>query len=245
MPDNTARKPKKPEVIKLLREGKKPSEIAKTLGVSTAYVSKVKKELEMGDFQTEGELEATVFKLFKEGRSPVDVVIELKLPAEKVEELYYKYLNLVDLPPVKAIDVMKNIDKKFQRAKVELSRIFNEHIRKFDVENTEKIKGLREEMERNRSALVGTLKEVTALMTYLAIKEAINIASIPAQHPREHVDIGFIKRIIRLFKTTTPSDSDIRVFVDYLKLHRDVLRGSGNVKGARMLDEILTMLTKG
>ena len=155
MSSNAVRKSKKPQIIGLLREGKKPSEIAKILGVTSAYVSKVKKELEMENLKGEGELEAAVFKLFKEGKSPVDVVIELKLPAEKVEGLYSKYLDLADLPPVKAVDIISEIDKKLQIAKREIAGIVDKHIRKFNKENIQKIKQLEEEAEKNRQVFAG------------------------------------------------------------------------------------------
>ena len=104
---------------------------------------------------------------------------------------------------------------------------------------------MRKKLKRIDRSSQGAIKELSTLMVYLAIKEAINIASIQVEHPREYVDVGFIKRTIQLFKATNPSTSEIEVFVDYLKLHRDVLRDSGNTKGAKLINELLTTLTKG
>lgn len=240
MPRGTNRESKKPEIIKLLREGKRPSEIARITGVSLAYVSQVKKEFEKRNFQTEGELEATVFKLFKEGKSPVDVVIELKIPAEKVEELYEKYLDLCELPPVTASDVIERISSKLQRARGEIAKAVEEKIRKFNEENAQEIKQLKE----SRNAIFGVLKEVSTLLAYLAVKEAITIASIPIEHPKKHVDVEFLKRTLELFTAVNPNPKDIKALEEYLKIHRDVLQASNNTKGAEMIDELLMLLTR-
>ncbi len=139
---------------------------------------------------------------------------------------------------------MENIGQKLDRAKRELARVLDEHIRAFDKENVEKIKRLQEEVKKNRTAFLGILREVSTLMTYLAIKAAIEMAYVSAQHTGERVDVEFIKRSIEVFKSLNPDDSDVKVFVECLKLHRDVLRGSGNMKGVQFISEVLSTLTK-
>jgi hypothetical protein len=96
-------------VLKLLNEGKTTREIAKLVHVSLKNIGKITRKAAGDDNPDESEEElvqnrkltdksyyAQSFQMFKEGKSLVDVVIELDLDAEQVRAFYYDYLDLTN-----------------------------------------------------------------------------------------------------------------------------------------------------
>ncbi|MFA4640550.1 helix-turn-helix domain-containing protein [Pyrococcus kukulkanii] len=98
-------------IIDLLKQGKGVSEVAREVGVSRAYVSQVKKELEMKGHADKGKIEAEAFKLLKKGKRPEDLVIELEIPAEEAMRIYKSYLVLHGYPSPSELDVYEEIMK--------------------------------------------------------------------------------------------------------------------------------------
>jgi transposase len=87
-------------VIQLYKEGKTTREIAKLMRMSVrdigAAIKKVKLQADRESGYTVEEPqpkspESKAFKLFSEGKTPVEVVIALDLPAQVVETIYHEY----------------------------------------------------------------------------------------------------------------------------------------------------------
>ena len=99
---------KEQRVIELHKEGKTLKEIAKEVHMSFRDISKITKEYDKKTrLQTKKEgqennqpktkkisLSSRVFKLFSDGKSSTEVVIELDIPPEKVEKLWSQFLRL-------------------------------------------------------------------------------------------------------------------------------------------------------
>ncbi|MFZ0513543.1 MAG: hypothetical protein WAM14_18195 [Candidatus Nitrosopolaris sp.] len=97
------REEKEEYVIRLYKENKSIREIAKLMHMSFrdigAIIKKVKVRVERESGETEEEFdnirskskESQAFKLFSEGKTPVEVVIALDLPADNVRAIYREY----------------------------------------------------------------------------------------------------------------------------------------------------------
>jgi Trp operon repressor len=101
------RKEKEELVIKLLNEGKTTREIAQLAHVSLRDIGSIIRKVNGDDNPDEGKEEilqnrkltdksyyAQSFQMFKEGKSLIDVVIELDLDAYQVQAFYSDYLDL-------------------------------------------------------------------------------------------------------------------------------------------------------
>jgi transcriptional regulator len=86
-------------VLELYNQGKSTREIAQEARMSFsaigAILKKATEENETSKEQTEKMSQAAqAYKLFSDGKSPVDVAIELNLRQAEVTELYKEYWNL-------------------------------------------------------------------------------------------------------------------------------------------------------
>src|SRR5215469_16234906 len=98
------REEKEQYVIQLYKENKSTREIAKLTHMSFRDIGIVTKKVKLEAYGERGRLEeddiksksktTQAFKLFSEFKSPVDVIIELDLPANQVRALYQEYLEL-------------------------------------------------------------------------------------------------------------------------------------------------------
>jgi hypothetical protein len=109
-------------VIELYKQDKKIIEIIQRVHMSPrdicAIIKKVKLEVERERGQLEEKDDYDIdsksknsqaIKLFSEGKTPVDVVIELDLPADEVQEIYRQFLGLKNMYNlVEVYDEMKN-----------------------------------------------------------------------------------------------------------------------------------------
>jgi hypothetical protein len=96
------REEKKRRVIELLEEGRSTRYIAKEIHISFLDIGLIKKEhFGETEAQTKSEEELTidtkVFKLFEEGKGPVQLAIDLNLPSREVTRLQREYWRLKGL----------------------------------------------------------------------------------------------------------------------------------------------------
>ena len=88
-------------VIELLEKGLSVQQIAKQAHVSFSTIKEIRDKL-TGDSNTDGEnkeekklsISSQSFKLFLEGKTPVEVAIELDLPTQQVLQFHSEYLTL-------------------------------------------------------------------------------------------------------------------------------------------------------
>jgi hypothetical protein len=103
------KKEKEELVLKLTDEGKTTREIAKLVHVSLKNIGIITRKAAGDDKSDESEAElvqnrkltdksyyAQSFQMFKEGKSLVDVVIELDLDTDQVQAFYSDYLDLIN-----------------------------------------------------------------------------------------------------------------------------------------------------
>jgi hypothetical protein len=83
-------------VMKLLEEGKNFQEIAKVAHVSFSFISMVKKKLLGEDLSVNKRLSipTQALKLFSEGKSVLEVTIELDRPLEEIRIYHEDYLDI-------------------------------------------------------------------------------------------------------------------------------------------------------
>src|SRR5919202_508399 len=99
---NSTRQEKEQRIIELYLQGNLIRVIAKDVhmafGPICAVINKFKSENEMDDNKHESVNPASKatqsFKLFSEGKKPVQVVIELDMPADEVNSLYQQFWRL-------------------------------------------------------------------------------------------------------------------------------------------------------
>jgi hypothetical protein len=100
---------RKASVIRLYyEEGKTTREIARTERMSIRDISKIIKEEEArkqsheddSQKQLEGKISAAAYSLFNQGKTPVEVAIELELAEPQVSKLYKGYLYLRGFPEI-------------------------------------------------------------------------------------------------------------------------------------------------
>jgi hypothetical protein len=119
---NMTRKQKEQYVIDLYKQDKKIREIAERTHMGFrdigAIIKRIKLEVERergqleekDDYDTESKSQTTqAIKMFSEGKTPVDVVIELDLPADEVREIYRQFLELKNMYKlIEVYDEMQN-----------------------------------------------------------------------------------------------------------------------------------------
>lgn len=93
----------KDKIIELHRQGVSKSQIARKLKISRPVIIAKCKEItnkkeEENNSQNEGELAAKAFELFEKGKTPVDVVKELKQKPSKILELWKTFTDLSNWP---------------------------------------------------------------------------------------------------------------------------------------------------
>ena len=86
-------------VMKLLKEEKNWQQIAKEAHVSCSFISTVKKKIvgEPVDDSMKLSIPSQALKLFSEGKSVLDVTIELDRPLEEIRIYYEDYLDTMKL----------------------------------------------------------------------------------------------------------------------------------------------------
>jgi hypothetical protein len=119
---NMTRAQKEQYVIELYKQDKKIREIIQRAHMSPrdicVIIKKVKMEVERergqleekNDYEIQSKSKNTqAIKMFSEGKTPVDVVIGLDLPADEVQEIYRKFLELKNMYKlVEVYDEMQN-----------------------------------------------------------------------------------------------------------------------------------------
>ena len=119
---NMTRAQKEQYVIELYKQDKTIREIIQRVHMSPrdigVIIKKVKLQLERergqleekDDYDTESKSKNTqAIKMFSEGKTPVDVVIRLDLPADEVREIYRQFLELKNMYKlVEVYDEMEN-----------------------------------------------------------------------------------------------------------------------------------------
>ncbi len=119
---NMTKAQKEQYVIELYKQDKKIIEIIQRVHMSPrdvcVIIKKVKLQLERergqleekDDYDIESKSKITqAIKMFSEGKTPVDVVIELDLPADEVQEIYRQFLGLKNMHKlVEVYDEMQN-----------------------------------------------------------------------------------------------------------------------------------------
>ena len=130
-----SREEKKEYVIRLYKENRSIREIAKLMHMSFrdigAIINRLKSEaeLERGDTNYEEvdtepkSKESQAFKLFSEGKTPVDVVIALDIPADEVRAIYLDYWGLNDMH--KLVEVYEEI-RPYLSSVLRLHKILND-----------------------------------------------------------------------------------------------------------------------
>ena len=83
-------------VIQLLEKGLSVQQISKQAHVSFSTIKKISQKMtgEANNKEKELSISSKSFKLFLEGRSSVEVAIELDLPTEQVLQFHTEYLTL-------------------------------------------------------------------------------------------------------------------------------------------------------
>ncbi|ASJ15380.1 V-type ATP synthase subunit I domain-containing protein [Thermococcus radiotolerans] len=241
MSGNATRKSKKAEIIKLLREGKTPSEIENKLGVTRSYVSKIKKELELGRFKSEGELEAAVFRRFEEGKSPVEVVMELQVPADKVQEIYDKYLELKDLPSVTIFELLDELEKRVGELERKLDRvgkIFLRFLREYYDEKAE----LKRQINETETTFRSRIKELSTVVVYLSVQHALNSDRNKYGPPAERVAFENAKRALKVFLLSDPREVDVITLRNNLVANKGYFMGLKNFKRVKLIDSLLNII---
>src|SRR5215218_4170207 len=106
----TSAKDKEKLVIDLLKKGHTTREIAKIAHVSFSYIKKIRQKLtgevdeENGDPKNKTlSLHSRAFKLFLEGKTLVDVAIELDSPRQEVIGIFNDFLMLKNMHKVATI----------------------------------------------------------------------------------------------------------------------------------------------
>lgn len=93
------REQKQELVIQFYNEGKTFREIAKDVRMSVRDICKIIKKLN-GESDSEKSTDVKAFKLFSEGKSLVEVAIELDLNANRIRKLYRDFLKMNHLGKV-------------------------------------------------------------------------------------------------------------------------------------------------
>jgi hypothetical protein len=106
------RKEKEELIIKLLEEDKTYKEISKEAHASFSEISKVNKELQ-GDFD-ESESASTrnqAYKMYLEGKRPIDIAIELQIDNVEATRYWTEYLELTK--EYKVLEIRNELKDKF------------------------------------------------------------------------------------------------------------------------------------
>ena len=99
------------EIIRLLNEGKTYREISKILHVSPTQISAAKKKFEGTD--TALGIQTKAYKMFLEGKRPIDVAISLKTDKDETTKLWKEYLQLTG--EHKLLKVRDELKENFER----------------------------------------------------------------------------------------------------------------------------------
>ncbi len=265
------RNSKRKEIVKLLQEGKGVTEIAGSLGVSKSYVSRVKKDYTELLLRSRGELEAEVFTLLEEGKDPVAIVKELKIPSDTVVEIYNKYLELKGLPEITVFDLSDEIESLseelhglkrtigklgFQLSKETEEKLNSQY--KAVNSNLSTLNKRVESLENYTTTLQGTMNFVVSLLGMPLIdcllQKLILAPGDMGEVISEH-DYAIVKEWAALTgalwkaqKTTGKGHISGEVITHVLELastYRDALQLHGDSQGAQMLDDIIKLLKYG
>jgi hypothetical protein len=158
-----SRKEKEKLVIKLLNEGKTTREIAHLAHVSFRDVGSIARKASGDDNPDEDKEElvqnrkladksycAQSFQMFKEGKSLIDVVIDLDLDTNQVQTFYSDYLDLTNRKYL--IDVYSELKNDFPLFLHLFKRIKKEGLNKQDITDLLKSQIKLKEMEKSVAA---------------------------------------------------------------------------------------------
>ncbi|ASJ01301.1 hypothetical protein [Thermococcus gorgonarius] len=254
-------KRKKSKIEELIKKGLGTSEIARQLGVTPAYVSKVKREIRNKRMINEGEREAEVFKLLKEGKSPVDIVIELKLPAEEVNRIYEKYLELNNLPPVTQLDIMDYVDESCESIREEILGEIREYIQRAitevhrklskDVEEIQaKTEELGKEKDDMKKLLIWSIGELSRILAQISIESLIErmivVQSFPETLSKSQLSMyqEAAEDACKMFILSNPNPSEVQKIVSKLETFKQSFEMSGDKEAVNRINVLLKILTK-
>ncbi len=163
------RKEKEGLVIKLVNEGKTTREIAQLAHVSLRDIGPITRKVNGDDNPDEDNEElvqnrkltdksyyAQSFQMFKEGKSLIDVVIELDLDTDRVQAFYSDYLNLTNRTYL--INIYSELKNDFPLFLHLFRRIKKESLNKQDIT----------ELLESQNELKEMVKRVTAANRLLA-----------------------------------------------------------------------------
>ena len=157
------RKEKEDLVIKLLNEGKTTREIAQLVHISLRDIGPITRKVN-GDDNPEEDNEELVqnrkltdksnyaqsFQMFKEGKSLIDVVIELDLDTDQVQAFYSDYLDLTNRKYL--INIYSELKNDFPLFLHLFGRIKKESLNKQDITDLLKSHNELKEMEKRVTA---------------------------------------------------------------------------------------------
>jgi hypothetical protein len=143
-------------VVKLLNEGKATREIAQLAHISLRDICKIRKKV-TGDYEFQETAEqmfaqklkekshyAQCFQMLKDGKSLIDIVIELDMEADIIKNHYSDYLDLRNMKNLESI--YKDIKNDFSLFVHLYKRIKKEELNKQDIteilENQKELKDL-------------------------------------------------------------------------------------------------------
>jgi Trp operon repressor len=157
------KKEKEELVLKLLNEGKTTREIAKLVHVSLKNIGIITRKAAGDDKSDESEAElvqnrkltdksyyAQSFQMFKEGKSLVDVVIELDLDTDQVQAFYSDYLDLINRTYL--INIHSELKNDFPLFLHLFRRIKKEGLNKQDITDLLESQNELKEMEKRVTA---------------------------------------------------------------------------------------------
>lgn len=259
-------KTKKDKIIKLLRQGMSVTEISEELGVSKSYVSKVKRAYERGGFLSEGELEAAIFERLDKGKTPVDIVKELKVPSKTVKEVYERYLDLRELPPVTVFDFVEemeeNINMLEKQVRVgmdsmrkDVTKALEGSIKKILKRTQELVEKEKKERESRDNLLMGIYLNLLVFVGHFMIQELVEriltssvfkagrIEDIPDYKIfKEWFDM--MTNLSKVYKSTqTVHGYLMTLLIEQIETYRDYFKQQGDVKATKYLDQILKALS--
>jgi len=105
-----SRKEKEELIIKLLKEGKNFKQISKEAHVSYTLITMINRKLS-GDYDNPS-LRTQAYRMFLDGKRPIDVATELDIPHDEVTKLWKEYLQLAG--HYKVLKIAEELKGKFQ-----------------------------------------------------------------------------------------------------------------------------------
>ena len=245
------------------------AEIARSLGVSKSYVSRVKKEYTESLLRSRGEVEARVFELLDEGKDPVTIVKELKLPSNIVVEIYNRYLELKELPKITIFDLgdeVESLNEELHELKEAIGKLSFQLRKETEERLNSQYKAVSrdlstlsmriESLEKRTATLQGTTAVVVSLLGMPLITSFFQKLTLTPNGlnavEREYIIAKEWAELAGVLWNAQGLTGKEHIFgrvmanvLDLAVVYRDVLKTQGNSQGARLFDEIIKLLKYG